>query len=61
MFGRQYLDWEEDEKSTAIVAYYTEMSSRLENFRPLTIAAYASRLPETEQTNIYSQFLEGEK
>ncbi|KAG1050621.1 hypothetical protein G6F43_007121 [Rhizopus delemar] len=59
LFGRQYLDWEEDEKSTAIVAYYTEMSSRLENFRPLTIAAYASRLPETEQTNIYSQFLEG--
>lgn len=59
IYGRQYLDWKQDEKSTAIVSYYAELSSTRDYFRPLITAIYASKLPLDAQVSVYSRFLEG--
>ncbi|CEG67441.1 hypothetical protein RMATCC62417_03871 [Rhizopus microsporus] len=58
IYGRQYLDWKQDEKSIAIVSYYAELSSARDYFWPLITAIYASKLPLDAQVSVYSRFLE---
>ncbi|KAI9281046.1 nuclear pore protein 84/107 [Sporodiniella umbellata] len=58
LYGRQYCEWIEDDKSTAIVAQFTEFNSQADFFKPLTVIVYTSKLSQADQLSVYSKFLE---